>query len=86
MSDDLRLPAERFLALLAEDRPLHDCTVLLSSLQEEGGDPVGLQRIHDLAVRARGLREIGQRRESELSALFDTVADLAELKRLMMSQ
>ncbi|MDO5738762.1 MAG: GAF domain-containing protein [Ornithinimicrobium sp.] len=82
MSQDLRLPGERFLALLAEDRPLQDYNALLSSLQEEGGDPDDVQRLHDLAVRARALREIGQRRESELSALFDTVADLAELKEL----
>lgn len=82
MSQDLRLPGERFLALLADDRPLQDYKALLSSLQEEGGDRDELQRLHDLAVRARALREIGQRRESELSALFDTVADLAELKEL----
>lgn len=77
--------AERYLALLAADRPVAE----LEGLREEllAGDeglsgPTDVARLHELAVSVHGLRELGRRRESELAALFDTVADLAALKDL----
>lgn len=72
---------EQFLELLAQDRPLADFADLLG---RAAGTPqeAEARRAHDLALRSRGLRELERRRESELSALFDTVADLAALKDL----
>ncbi|MGC5584969.1 helix-turn-helix domain-containing protein [Ornithinimicrobium sp. W1665] len=74
--------AERYLALLAEDRPRADFESVLARAAEDGVDPAHARRVHELASRARGLRDLGRRRESELSALFETVADLAALKDL----
>ncbi|NLG22671.1 MAG: GAF domain-containing protein [Actinomycetales bacterium] len=71
---------ERFLELLADDRPLSDYETLWTTAQRD--DPAAADRAHSLALRARGLREQDRRREAELSALFDTVADLAALKDL----
>ncbi|WP_122260722.1 helix-turn-helix domain-containing protein [Ornithinimicrobium cerasi] len=73
---------ERYLALLADDRPAEDYAVLLQEARAAGADAEIVGRLHQLALRARGLREVGRRRESELAALFDTVADLAALKDL----
>nr|WP_306270380.1 GAF domain-containing protein [Ornithinimicrobium sp. HY1793] len=50
-----------------------------STVETEGD---AADRAHALALRARGLREQDRRREAELTALFDTVADLAALKDL----
>lgn len=72
--------AERFLELLADDRPLEDFEALRRAAADL--DREVLERLHTLALRARGLREQDRRREAELSALFDTVADLAGLKDL----
>lgn len=72
--------AEQFLALLADDRPLADYEELRRCAVETEGEAA--DRAHALALRARGLRERDRRREAELSALFDTVADLAALKDL----
>lgn len=71
---------ERFLELLADDRPLADYEELRRSAPQ--ADREAADRAHALALRARGLREQDRRREAELSALFDTVADLAALKDL----
>lgn len=74
---------ERYLALLAEDRPAADFEALLARARGERDlAPEGVRRLHGLALRALRLRELGRRRESELSALFDTVSDLAALKDL----
>lgn len=70
--------AERFLALLADDRPLADFEELRRSVG--AGGQGAADRAHVLALRAAGLREQDRRREAELSALFETVADLAALK------
>lgn len=72
--------AERFLALLADDRPLSDYEELRKEARAD--EQAAADRIHALALRARGLREQDRRREAELSAPFDTVADLAALKDL----
>lgn len=72
--------AEQFLELLAEDRPVADYEELRRTAA--GSDRDAADRVHALALRARGLREQDRRREAELSALFDTVADLAALKDL----
>lgn len=72
--------AEQFLELLAEDRPVADYEELRRAAAEPDGEAA--DRVHALALRARGLREQDRRREAELSALFDTVADLAALKDL----
>ena len=80
MTDDA--VGEAYLALLAEDRPAREYDALLERSRRGGADPDAAQRAHDLALRARGLRELGRRREAELSALFETVADLAALKDL----
>ena len=72
--------AERYLTLLAADRPVEDYEELLHTSTTEGTDPAEVARLHELALRARGLRELDHRRESELTALFETVADLAALK------
>ena len=71
---------ERYLALLAEDRPVTDYEELRRAAAESDRDAA--ERVHALALRARGLREQDRRREAELSALFDTVADLVALKDL----
>ncbi len=74
---------ERYLTLLAEDRSEAQFEALLA--EGRGDDtvaPEDVRRLHALALRALRLRELGRRRESELSALFDTVADLAALKEL----
>ncbi|GGK70182.1 helix-turn-helix domain-containing protein [Ornithinimicrobium pekingense] len=74
---------ERYLTLLAEDRPAADFERLLARARgEKDLAPEGVRRMHGLALRALRTRELGRRRESELSALFDTVADLAALKDL----
>ena len=70
--------AERFLALLADDRPLADFEELRRSVG--AGGQGAADRAHVLALRAAGLREQDRRREAELSAIFETVADLAALK------
>ncbi|USQ76624.1 helix-turn-helix domain-containing protein [Ornithinimicrobium cryptoxanthini] len=72
--------AEHFLALLADDRPLSDYEELRKGAGPD--EQAAADRVHALALRARGLREQDRRREAELSALFDTVADLAALKDL----
>lgn len=71
---------ERFLELLADDRPLADYEELRQAAATS--DRAAADRTHALALRARGLREQDRRREAELSALFETVADLAALKDL----
>lgn len=72
--------SERYLALLADDRPAADYEEVRRAAA--GVDREAAERVHALALRARGLRERDRRREAELSALFDTVADLAALKDL----
>lgn len=72
--------AERYLELLADDRPTQDLEQLLEEARRDHPDAARTQHLHDLATRVRSLRELGRRRESELVALYETVADLAALK------
>nr|WP_134773125.1 GAF domain-containing protein [Ornithinimicrobium flavum] len=74
--------AERYLELLAEDRPVEDLEGLLRRELDAGADEGALVRVHDLALRVHSLRQTGRRRESELVALHETVSDLAALKDL----
>ncbi|MBA0126447.1 helix-turn-helix domain-containing protein [Haloechinothrix sp. YIM 98757] len=74
-----------FLRLLAREaqavefeRPVLDAR--LQGASEEVLDE--LERAKDLALQVRGLLERRRRSEAELSALFDTVADLATLRDL----
>lgn len=71
---------ERYLALLAEDRPVEDYEAVLRGAAGAGVEPAEAARVHDLALTVRGLREVDRRRESELTALVETVADLAAHK------
>ncbi|AXH97904.1 GAF domain-containing protein [Ornithinimicrobium avium] len=69
--------------LLAEDRSAEQFEALLAQGRgEDAVAPEDVRRLHALALRVLRLRDLGRRRESELSALFDTVADLAALKDL----
>lgn len=73
----------RYLELLADDCPAADLEALLDeALGDDAVDPEAVRRLHGLATRAAELRARGRRRENELSALFDTVSDLAALKDL----
>lgn len=73
----------RYLELLADDCPSADLEALLDEALRDGAvDPEAVRRLHGLATRAAELRARGRRRENELSALFDTVSDLASLKDL----
>lgn len=76
--------AERYLALLASDRPAEEFEELRQRVTQgvQGEAMDRLRAVHDLAMRARARREVARRRESELAALYETVADLAELKDL----
>ncbi|GAA5162231.1 helix-turn-helix domain-containing protein [Ornithinimicrobium tianjinense] len=75
-------PGERYLALLASDAAPSDYEQVLQESVDAGFDRPRVERLHRLALQARGVREVGRRRESELAALFETVADLAALKDL----
>src|SRR5699024_10399030 len=61
--------AERYLELLAEDRPAEALEGLLRRELEAGVDEAALVRVHDLALRVHSLHQTGRRRESELVAL-----------------
>lgn len=73
--------AARYLELLADDAPASALDALASELGP-GTDEATLARVHELATRAHSLRQRGRRRESELAALNETVADLAAFKDL----
>ena len=63
---------ERFLELLADDRPLSDYETLWTTAQRD--DPAAADRAHSLALRARGLREQDRRRAGDATQDEDPVA------------
>lgn len=76
---------EAFLEMLAREAPRveFDRPVLEARAVGASADTlVALERARDLALEVRALLERRRRREAELSALFDTVADLATLRDL----
>lgn len=78
-------PAEAYLALLLREAPLVEFDRPALEARAAGASAEALaelERARELALGVRTLLERRRRREAELSALFDTVADLATLRDL----